>query len=106
MQTVSRELEEEALQRESEVDKQLKELAAAAAVAERKRGDELKSKDQQIAELQACILTDTISKEKGHYSTMLSHMVHHSPCHCKRFLPELCEGFSSMTSSKRIYSVV
>ena len=52
MQTVSRELEEEALQRESEVDKQLKGLVAAAAVAERKRIDELKSKDQQIAELQ------------------------------------------------------
>ena len=52
MQTVSRELEEEALQRESAVDKQLKWLAAAAAVAERKRMEELKSRDQQIAELQ------------------------------------------------------
>lgn len=49
---MSRELEEEALQRESEVDKQLKGLAAAAAKAERKRVEELKSKDQQIAELQ------------------------------------------------------
>ena len=49
---MSRELEEEALQREAEVDKQLKSLAAAAAVAERKRVEELKSKDQQVAELQ------------------------------------------------------
>lgn len=84
MQTVSRELEEEALQRESEVDKQLKGLAAAAAVAERRRLEELKAKDQQIAELQACILTDTVLQEKAHYATMLPHLLHHSPCHRKQ----------------------
>lgn len=52
MQTVSRELEEEALLKESEADKLLKALAAASAAAERRRLEELKAKDQQIAELQ------------------------------------------------------
>lgn len=52
MQTVSRELEEEALIKESEADKLLKALAAASAAAERRRLEELKAKDQQIAELQ------------------------------------------------------
>lgn len=62
MQTVSRELEEEALQRESEVDKQMKGLAVAAAAAERKRLEEVHAKDQHIAELQVhCKLTNTTS---------------------------------------------
>ena len=52
MQTVSRELEEEALLKETEADKLLKALAAASTAAERRRLEELKAKDQQIAELQ------------------------------------------------------
>ena len=52
MQTVSRELEEEALQKEADVEKQMKALAAAAAVKDRKHAEELNAKDAQIAELQ------------------------------------------------------
>lgn len=49
---MSHELEEEALQREAEVEKQMKGSAAAAAAKERKRVEELGAKDQQVAELQ------------------------------------------------------
>ena len=52
LQTVSHELEEEALQREADVEKQMKALAAAAAAKERKKMEELSAKDQQISELQ------------------------------------------------------
>ena len=72
---MSRELEEEALQRESEVDKQLKGLAAAAAVIEHKRIEELKSKDQQIAELQ--VEYWLIRAGNG---PMLLYIWPHSPC--------------------------
>ena len=54
MQTVSRELEEEALQKEIEAEKQIKELVAVAAAKEKKRVEELNAKDQQLSELQVC----------------------------------------------------
>ena len=55
---MSRELEEEALQREREAEQHLKGLSAAAAAKERKQTDELKAKDQQISDLQVmqCVI--------------------------------------------------
>ena len=52
MQTVSRELEEEAVQKEAEVKEQLGALQAAADAKERQQLEELKAKDQLISELQ------------------------------------------------------
>ena len=49
---MSHELEEEALQREAEIEKQVKALQAAFAERERKQAEELQAKDQQLAELQ------------------------------------------------------
>ena len=52
LQTVSHELEEDALRREREADQHLKGLSAAAAAKEHKQTDELKTKEQQISDLQ------------------------------------------------------
>jgi hypothetical protein len=58
LQTVSHELEEEALRREREAEQHLKDLSAAAAAKEHKQTDELKAKDQQISDLQVmqCVI--------------------------------------------------
>ncbi|KAL0050961.1 hypothetical protein WJX82_011093 [Trebouxia sp. C0006] len=55
-ETVSHELEEDALRREREADQHLKGLSAAAAAKEHKQTDELKTKEQQISDLQAELL--------------------------------------------------
>ena len=60
LQTVSHELEEEALQREAEAEKQVKALQAAFAERERKQAEELQAKDQQLAELQVHEITTFI----------------------------------------------
>ncbi len=52
LQTVSHELEEEALRREREAEQHLRGLQAAAAAKEGKQTDELKAKEQQISDLQ------------------------------------------------------
>ena len=52
LQTVSHELEEEALRREREAEQHLKGLQAAAAAKEGKQTDDLKAKEQQISDLQ------------------------------------------------------
>ncbi|DBA77116.1 TPA: hypothetical protein ACH3X1_009695 [Trebouxia sp. C0004] len=63
-ETVSHELEEEALRREREAEQHLKGLQAAAAAKEGKQVDELKAKEQQISDLQAELLeqSNLISK--------------------------------------------
>ncbi|DBA80115.1 TPA: hypothetical protein ACH3X2_007598 [Trebouxia sp. C0005] len=55
-ETVSHELEEEALRREREEEQHLKDLQAAAAAKEVIQADELKAKEQQISDLQAELL--------------------------------------------------
>lgn len=57
LQTVSHELEEEALHREAEVKEQLRNLQQIAAAKDLKHMEEVKAKDQQISELQVTSIT-------------------------------------------------
>ena len=52
LQTMAHELEQESLLRDNQTDRQVKALEAAAADQQRKLQEDLKFKDQQIAELQ------------------------------------------------------
>lgn len=56
MQTLSHELEEESLRRDAQIDRQVKALEAAAAEQARQHAEELKFKDQQIADLQVILM--------------------------------------------------
>lgn len=52
LQTMAHELEQESLLRDNQTDRQVKALEVAAAEQQRKLQEDLKFKDQQIAELQ------------------------------------------------------